>query len=86
MDKEEEILDRYAIGCTSGQYDIEVDKAHAAMREYAKLESIGFAEWIIKNSYQGVDTSDEGIIWNIAGSATCLTSTELYSLYKDQMK
>ena len=59
---------------------------HETMDLYAKQQAIGFAEWIIKNSYQGVDTSDEGIIWNIAGSATCLTSTELYSLYLTQQK
>ena len=50
MTKNHEILDEYMQGepeLTDGQYH----HAKLAMDEYAKQESIGFAEWIAKNNY-----------------------------------
>jgi hypothetical protein len=81
LKSKEEILDKYAIGCTAGQYDIETGKAEAALSEYAQQVAISFAEWKVRNNYQGVDTNDEGIIWNIPGSPNCQTSAELYTLF-----
>lgn len=94
--KEEIIKEHYPCTCsivyTSREmpdpnctYHEELYEMELMMDEYAQQEAIGFAEWITRNSYQGIDTSDEGVIWNIPGNAICETTVELYTLYQLQL-
>lgn len=89
MPTPEEILDKYAIGCTAGQYDIEVEKAYEAMNVYAQQEAIEFSEWKDKNFITTIGAdSDVELIYrprfmNLAGENK-FTITELYQLFKQQ--
>jgi hypothetical protein len=47
----DEILDKYAIGVSAGEYTIECDKAHTAMEEYAKQKGEAFLKWVADNHY-----------------------------------
>lgn len=54
---------------------------HTAMDEHAKNIAIEFAEWVVKNHYRGVETSDEGVLYSIPGSHEVYATKELYNIF-----
>lgn len=61
-------------------------KIYSAMGEYAKLQSIGFAEWIDEKCYRLHASGYWAFLPKSMGQTRGYTTEQLYSLYLTQQK
>lgn len=98
MDKREEILDSHKSIKFDGKYGITGrmfyhESVIEAMSEYAQLESIEFAEWMMDKGFYNRVTNAKGSVWFSAGQGhlpmskrDMYTTSELYQIFKQEQQ